>query len=506
MTITYSIAIDYDDDGTFTDLTDDITQQVLKTEWCLGMPEPYADIASVSTASITVRNNGQWFSPEISGAMIGKRIRIQSDDGTTTRTHFIGYINQVEPQAGNQGDRRAVIQALGRGRELAQQQVRLPLLTDVRADEAIEQILGQIRWRYDTLDGMCIIGRDSIGSCEIFPTVAITSTLDTGKSTFAFLADDWGDGLPADVAIEQLARGEAGRFFYTRDGELTFYNRHHLLTEDSIAATFDNDLRELDYAYGGVINDVMLTIQPREIGASNTLFWSLASPLKLLPNSSVEIIARYEIDDERVGAIEVLRPRPMNNYLANTDREGLGADVTGAVQVILLEAGLSASRLEIRNRSLNTIYLMQLDLYGTPLITGDDLTYLKSDSLSVADHGQHTLRLRLPVITDFEELDGIANWELQRRSQAQGRIQALHTDTQTHPSETLSLTLFDRIRVIESQTGHDASYHIIAEEHCVDMGGTRHRVIWSLEPSESSIFFIIGTHSIGDDSVVIVPR
>ena len=73
------------------------------------------------------------------------------------------------------------------------------------------------------------------------------------------------------------------------------------------------------------------------------------------------------------------------------------------------------------------------------------------------------------------------------------------------PTKTLSLTLFDRIEVIESQTGHDTTYSIVSEKHHIDKGGTRHRVSWLLEPAETGVFFVIGSHSIGD-SQILSPR
>jgi len=500
MSITYTIAIDFDDDGTFTELGDNITAEILKAEWQLGLSAPYETVSTIAEARILVRNASQDFSPEISGNLISKRLRIQSDDGTVC-THFVGYIDRIEPQAGDRGSRLAEIIAYGRERELQQHHVRLPLQTDVRADEAIADILSQIDWRYDVLDGMCIIGRDSIGSSDIFPDDVFTQSLDTGKSVFAFLADNWEDGLPAHIAIDQLAQGETGRFFFNREGEAVFYNRHHLLTDDSPAATFSDDMTGISYDYGGIVNELEAVITPRSIGTANTKIWSLASPLRIKLGTTVQVIAHYEIDDESVGAIEVLPPQ----FQVYSHPTILTQEMTSDFQVILIEAGLSAAVLEIRNHAGSNGHLTQLDIYGTPLITGDALTIKARDSMSVSLYGKRALKMILPVITDVDEVESIIEWELQRRSEPHGMIRTLQTNTRNHPSETLSLTLFDPITVEESQTGHEANYHIIAEHHTVDMGGTRHRVTWLLEPAESKSFFIIGVHSIGDD-VILAPR
>lgn len=505
MSIIYTIAIDYNEDGDFTDTGDNITDDVLRAEWHLGMSAPYATVSSIATAKITVLNPTRDFSPEVNGNLIGKPLRIQSDDGITVRTHFSGFIEGVEPQTGNQGKQQSLIIAYGRELELEQYRVRLPLQTDVRADEALSDILTQIDWRYARLDGMCIIGRDSIGSSDIFPDEAFTSTLDTGKSTFAFLADDWADGLPANEAIQQLTQGEGGRFFFNREGEAIFYHRHHLIEDSTIEATFDDDMADLAYDYGDVVNAVEVVLTPRTIGTANTKIWSLGTALKLDKESSIQIIARYEVDDESVGAIEVLAPQADAHYKAYASPNNTNVDMTANFQVIIVETGMSATVLEIRNRGDERAYLTQLDIHGTPLITGDALSLKKSDSLSIALYGKRSLRMRLPVITDIDEVQAISTWELERRSSPRGIVRELHTNTRNHPTKTLSLTLFDRIRIQETQTGHDANYHIVAEHHLVDKGGTRHQVEWFLEPAESDLFFIIGTHSI-DDEAVLIPR
>jgi hypothetical protein len=502
MPIAYSIAIDSNDDGDFSDLGDTISAELLEAQWRSGMAKPYHHIAVVSTAEIVVRNPSGTFSPERTALLPGKRLKIQSDDGTIVRTHFIGAIARVEPTAGNYGERTSTIFAQDRMAELSQQQIRLPLMSNLTADEGINTILEQVTWRYDRLDAMCIIGRDSIGSSTIFGDNPISKTLDTGKSTFAYLGDNWEEGLFAHDAIRQLAEAEGGRFFFNRNAEAVFYNRHHLLQDNTVAATFEDDVEALVYHYGdSLVNVVEVQILPRNIGAANSLLWSLSQTLTLLRDSETRITANYRFDAQSVGALEIVKPI----FTANSKSNGSGENVTSSVQAVLVGVGASAAILEIRNRSKKTVYLTQLELHGTVLSTDYPLILTAEDAMSKALYGIHALRMTVPVVTDIEEAQAIADWELLRHSEAQGTIHELQTSTRSHPTETLSLSLFDRIKVIESQTGHNANYHIVSEAHIIDKGGTRHRVSWLLEPAESDIFFVIGTDSIGGDKI-LAPR
>src|SRR5215510_1107271 len=117
---TYTVAIDFNDDGDFVDAGEVITSDVLKLEWRLGLAKPFDSLAAPIHARIVVRNITRSYSPEYSANPLkpGKSIRIQSNDGTTTRTHFTGFIDHIEPTSGTQGERTAIIHARGLEYEL----------------------------------------------------------------------------------------------------------------------------------------------------------------------------------------------------------------------------------------------------------------------------------------------------------------------------------------------------------------------------------------------------
>src|SRR5690349_21111564 len=150
MSISYSIAIDYEDNGSFTSFGDVISAEVLELRWRLGMSAPYQRLSEPASAEILLRNSFQQFSPDYMGIYVG----------TTVRTHFLGSITALEPEAGLYGKQQARLLAQGREAELKEQKVRLPMMLEFTADEAIERILQQVKWRYDSFEGMCIIDRD----------------------------------------------------------------------------------------------------------------------------------------------------------------------------------------------------------------------------------------------------------------------------------------------------------------------------------------------------------
>lgn len=90
---TYHVLLDWDDDGDFDASDEDISADVLALTWRLGMTVPHQHVAPPGFARVTLRSRDRRYSPEagIPPLTPGKRIRIQSDDGTI-HTHFTGLI------------------------------------------------------------------------------------------------------------------------------------------------------------------------------------------------------------------------------------------------------------------------------------------------------------------------------------------------------------------------------------------------------------------------------
>ncbi|MGB1285378.1 MAG: hypothetical protein ACPG7F_02495 [Aggregatilineales bacterium] len=497
MTITYHVAVDRDDDGNFTDLTDLISNGVLALRWRIGMDNPDDHMAGIARAKITLYSPSGAYSPEINALLPGKRLRIQSDDGTITRTHFTGYITEIRPAPGDRGGNTAQIIAEDVSHWFSENQVRLPFQTESRADESIQTILEQLTLRQPILQNFVIIGladNAELDRDKLFGA-ALDSTLETGISIFECVGDTWTDGIPADRAIETLARSEQGYFFINRSGAAIFYNRHHTLSDAAPAATFSDDMRDLQYSYGNtIVNQVQVRITPCSIGAAGTTLWQLDTFQAITPGTIRQFRCQYQDEnDNPVGAIQVDVLQPGIHYTANSRGDNTGNDEIANLRLRVLKTDISATTLEIENTSNRPIYLTDLVLTGTPIHRGDSLLLTHSDPTSMTLYGVNRLLLDLPALTSLDDADNLARYTVTRRKNPRGTVHSLSTDARQHPTETLSLTLFDRIALTESQTGHSDTYHIVTEQHDVTKGGRQHRVTWQLQPTDTGRFVIIGT-------------
>ena len=98
MDVRYFVAIDRRHDGSFTDLDDDITAQVLELRWRLGLSRAYDSIADIGNAEIKVMNFHGVFSPERHRLDIGARVRIGYEAGGARHTYFTGYISHISAE------------------------------------------------------------------------------------------------------------------------------------------------------------------------------------------------------------------------------------------------------------------------------------------------------------------------------------------------------------------------------------------------------------------------
>ena len=112
---TWTIAVDWDRNGDYSSAQDDVTNRVIAATWFLGMRKPFQDTADNAALTLTLDNTDRLFSPEnasspLFGKLVPQRpVRIQSNDGTTTRTHWVGWIDSIQPVVGLHRHRRRAL-------------------------------------------------------------------------------------------------------------------------------------------------------------------------------------------------------------------------------------------------------------------------------------------------------------------------------------------------------------------------------------------------------------
>lgn len=503
MTIRYSIVIDGDHDGR---AENEIRGQVIEMRWRLGMRQAYDSLAEKSWARVTVDNRTGAFSPERNRLTPGTRLRIQSLHDGSARTHFSGVLSHIEPEAGDWSRKLAIIHLHDMQVWLESSPARLPPQVDVTADQVIEALLAGAAIVPAAIAGYCLIniaGYNNIDAVRIFAPLRPPQRLERGKTRFAYVGDWWRETTSIRAAIGDIVASERGRFYVDRAGKAVFLNRHKTLVHDSIAAEFDDNMSGMDYSYGDQrLNQLTLLMRPREIGVEDSLLWQLPSALRIAPRSEIDVTLRLRDDrDQPVGLLRV--DRLISRFFLSAD--GSGDEITRNVAAEVLRAEASSAVVRVRNRRRQAVYLTLLRLHGQALYRRDPLGIVLDDGEGMYRYGIKRLTLDLPALSDIATAQAFAAYEVARRKHPRGTIHSLQINAREQPA-ALKLSLFDRIRISERQTGHtEKDYFIIGEEHRVNAGGKSHEVSWTLEPADSTRFVIVNQSAINNSAEVLTP-
>lgn len=511
MTTTWTIAIDWDRDGSFSGQYDDVTDYVISARWFLGQRKPYQDIADDSMLTLVLNNSDRRFSPEYGSSPLSgklapyKPVRVQSDDGTTIRTHWIGWIESIQPKVNAYGERTVEIKAAGTMQFFKAAETALELQENMRTDQIIAALIEEVVIP-PALTGAWFVGRT--GNSELGKTTFLTDTtnysdLETGITTLAIAADNWvqrggsndskKDTFDVHQALRDMAAAERGRFLFSRDGKALFWNRHHLLQGVASSAFFDNNMNDLSYEYAGLENfknEIVVVCHPRAISDSDQeILWRLDDKLTIPAHKTREVNAKFQDDS--------------NNRIGGKDVTVTDVVFSKGAATITLEAKANSATLKLVNDGSKDAVLTSCIVRGKKITDFGRMEAKQVDTSSLVDYGRRVMNLNLPSVDNFEDAEYIASFELLRRSQPRGTVSSLSlsshgTEGGQHHAHQLARTLGDKITVKEAQTGHGLSmdegmpYHIIGEEHNLSAGATLFKTTWNLEPAPTQYPWKLG--------------
>lgn len=460
--INYRVEVDVTRDQTWaTSLTADLEA----IQWRLGFTAAFESVAPAGEATITVRNWTQTYSPEIGSPLqIGEWLRIVVND----LVKFTGIIRSIAPMSGTQGERFGLISVHTPDAEFREVKTTIPLTVNTRAQMILELVM------------------------ETWPLERFTRQLQTGVTVFEYVGDRWSDGITVEAIVQGLVEAERGRLFCDRKGWIQFLNRHHLLRSGAPIATITDAMSAAEYQYGAdLITGVRVRVRPRSLGPSDATLWTLQATQTLRPGDHLFWARLRSSDGNFIGAVNVIPPVAGTDYSANSRSDGSGTDQTAALQVSLIQVRASAVRIRLRNTSSQVIYLLAgAKVRGTPLLLGDSVLIEHADEEAAGEYGARLREWDLPLLHSIELADQLARFELSLHQSLQGRMRSITFDPRSKVETRLTVQLFDRVSISESQTGHSLEYWVIGEQHRVDQRG--HQLMWTLEPVVNLAYWQVG--------------
>lgn len=475
---TYTVAIDWDNDGDFGDTGENVTSRTLIRE---GMSFSYgrdsaralSPLAS-GEGAFALSNISRDYSPNNGSSPIaaslgpGRTVRVQAVHASTTYTMFYGQLDDysVTAERGDRVARMSLVDGLARLRDAT---VSTALYAGIRTGDAIDVILDEIGWT---------AGRD----------------LDSGGTIIPWW---WEEGTDAWSAVEALVNSEGAPALVSigTDGSFVYRDRHHRLVRTA-STTSQVTIRDsgteprmsgIAYEIGWreIVNSVSFSVPLRAVASAQSVVWSATSKLTIGASATVDVVAGA--DDPFTGATTPVEGTDFTVLSGSVSSVSLSR-TSGQSTTISVTAGGSGA------------VVTDLQLRALSVPSSATVTASAEDATSVARFGRRSGSLTAPWAGP-DDADAIARLVVARRkdrvSSASVALRSGHT---TRLTQQLERDLSDRVTLIETETGINGAFHIERIAHsasdgvlettfgCEEVGTTL---------DDPSTVFIIGTSSIG---------
>ncbi len=223
--------------------------------------------------------------------------------------------------------------------------------------------------------------------------------LDEGINTIGFGLFETGQKL--GNYLDEIVQAEQGHLFQDEEGKIRFWNRQHFDTspynEVQRIISTAQVLNAKTLGDSEIINVVEVVASPRDVLDSEKLVGignGYGLGITELPVGDTIIWINY--DDP---VFQVTAPVPNGTsgqtsyFVANTEQDDTGTDVTSSVSLAKIENFAQASKLTFTNGSGATAYLTTLDVWGRPARKTGDIYYRDKNGNSVTAYEEQILKV-----------------------------------------------------------------------------------------------------------------
>ena len=275
---TYSLFVDWNNDGDITDANEDLSARLQSVTWTLGRDAPshLSGVCQPGKLTAKLENQDGLLSNFGSGALAGnilpgRKVTLKGNDGSTTRTLFVGYLERIEPSATVGGLRTCTLRAIGPLGRIRDRNVALAKQTAALTSACVTAVLTAVGWSGDD---------STIGTGKI--SLALYNPSDPNSTVS-------GDAINVLQALRQLEVAESGFLREGKDGKIVFEHAHHraaltssaTFSDASAAALTYQGVRELD-SLSIIFNNVETSTPVASTGSVGVL-WTLPTVVSLQP-------------------------------------------------------------------------------------------------------------------------------------------------------------------------------------------------------------------------------
>lgn len=504
VTATYTLSVDWNNDGDWSDANEDITAYVLREhgmEWAYGRDRA-SQLAGRSTAGqfrcVLKNTDGRFSSFNASGPLYGnlvpgRKVRLQVTDGVVTAT-FVWFLATLEPQPVTRNVNVALLTAVGPLGWLndPRRKTSLAMTTSILTGDAADDILDEAGWP------------------------AGDRSIDAGQTT---MKRHWSVGESPLAALRRVEATESGFLRESRDGKVVFESRHHRLAgahltsqatyTDALGGTLSYRRAHQEDPLAEVFNRFEAEVPFWTVGATAVL-WTLgqtgADSPRIDPGQSVEFWATYPRDpgrDPRTGrftsanaAVDAwTTPVSTTDFLTNSQADGLGTNLTASMAVAAVKTANSMKVTLTNNHATLAAYVTFLQARGTGVTAGDPARVVREDSASQTAYGERSFPHEGGYLPSVEEAGDWAAFNLSIYKAPRPPVSLLVAANRSAAQMTEALTrdVSDRITVVgsgASQLGMNGAFFVERITHRVD-GSKRHLMTLECSPAEGFGGFMV---------------
>ena len=512
---TYVLAVDWNNDGDFSDSSEDITARTMNIEYTRG--SDYASqlvgrgVAGVLNAVVN-NESGDYSTFNTSGALYGnlvpgRKVKLTGNDGSTTRTLWTGFIDSIEPMPNALGANLARIKAIGPLGYLNKFEVSTALYANLYTGALIGKVLDAAGWGGSDRD------------------------IDTGIIT---LPRFWVQRTKTLQALRLIEDTESGLLEESATGQIVWRDRHArskdtastvsqaTYSDASGSALAYSQIEQIDplkFIYnelaakmtpldGSWILDSSALDKDTQMGVDTAVLWTYPETTVNSPaitaGATTTFVAQYPNSGSGTTSTAVdfwTTPVATTDYLANDSADGSGTNRTSSMTVTVTKRAQSMD-IAIQNGHSNTVYITKLQARGHKIVTKDTFEVVSTDSASQTAYGKRTYPHPGKFIPDSEEAQNWADFHVSAWKDPVPLLKVTMVGNRSSATLTdiMSRNISDLVTVTatnDAGLGVSEGFFLENMHHSID-AQLNHRATFTLSQSAGYAgMFLIGSSALG---------
>jgi hypothetical protein len=468
----YELYVDWNNDGDFGDSGEDISADLIEATVQRGYSTALARMPAVTRATFVLTNVSKDYSPPLQSNVLPRRpVKWEMTYGGSTVTLFRGFLDGIEPDFGQRGERRVRLECVDAMALLDLFEGEIALQTSVYADDLIDEIVAAV---YTP------------------PSTAYQS----GINQFVTSAEGWQhegiavEEIKASQKIEEVCTSDWGRFFIAKDGAPTFYNRHQMPLDDSTELTLNSTMLRMIYrkAIPTVYNYVEVTCYPRTVGVTNEVLGRISqqNAPRIEASDSQTFVLRFRDPANakiKIGGKDCVTPVSGTDFQVTSDPGGGGDNENANITPSATFYGDHAE-VTLTNGAAHPVFVQRLQVRGLAVRVREPITVVAQDATSIAAYQKRRLPIKAPLLSDPADALLLAQYLLDYYKDPVNEVNGLEilaNKNATWMAAVRDLELMDRVVITETQTGLSGwAGHIMRMTHRY-ANRYDHRLIFDLE-------------------------